>query len=197
MVAALSRTVAAPRQMGPRPATTPEAPLKPRLRLVPSAGPASATPGQVPSLAPGQVRSTAASAAGPKSAAARPVPAAARPVPAAARPALAEPPLRLTARGRMVVAAVAAVLVTALLVVVSVVVGAGPAAQATNHPVSRQAAEKGLARVTVRPGESLWSVAEAADPDADTRIVVQEIIELNGLNGMVVNPGERLLVPRG
>ncbi len=97
----------------------------------------------------------------------------------------------------MVVAAVAAVLVTALLVVVSVVVGAGPAAQATNHPVSRQAAEKGLARVTVRPGESLWSVAEAADPDADTRIVVQEIIELNGLNGMVVNPGERLLVPRG
>ncbi|HZR52398.1 MAG TPA: LysM peptidoglycan-binding domain-containing protein [Streptosporangiaceae bacterium] len=125
------------------------------------------------------------------------MPAAARPVPAAARPALAEPPLRLTARGRMVVAAVAAVLVTALLVVVSVVVGAGPAAQATNHPVSRQAAEKGLARVTVRPGESLWSVAEAADPDADTRIVVQEIIELNGLNGMVVNPGERLLVPRG
>lgn len=151
MVAALSRTVAAPRQIGPRPATTPEAPLRPRLRLVP----------------------------------------------AAARAAVADPPLRLTARGRMVVAAGAALLVTALLVVVSVVAGAGPAAQATNHAVSRQAAEKDLARVTVRPGESLWSVAEAADPDADTRIVVQEIIELNGLSGMVVNPGERLLVPRG
>jgi Tfp pilus assembly protein FimV len=97
----------------------------------------------------------------------------------------------------MVVAAMAALLVTALLAVLSVVAGAGPAAQATNHAVSRQAAEKGLARVTVRPGESLWAVAEAADPDADTRVVVQEIIELNGLNGIVVTPGELLLVPRG
>jgi LysM domain len=100
-------------------------------------------------------------------------------------------------RGRVVVATLASLLVTALLVVVSVAAGAGPTAQATNHAVSRQAAEKGLARVAVRPGESLWSVAEAADPDADTRVVVQEIIELNGLNGLVVNPGERLLVPRG
>lgn len=164
MVAALSRTVAAQRQLGPRPATMPDAPPKPRLRLVPPAGP---------------------------------VPAAARPAPAEAIPAPAEPPLRLTARGRMVVATLAALLVTAFLVVVSLVTGAGPTAQATNHAVSRVAAEKGLAQVTVRPGENLWSVAEAADPDADTRVVVQEIIELNGLSGMVVNPGERLLVPRG
>jgi len=168
MVAALSRTVAAQRQLGPQPATMPDAPPRPRLRLVPPAVPPAG-----------------------------PAPAAARPAPAEATPALAEPPLRLTARGRKVVATLAALLVTAFLVVVSLVTGAGPAAQATNHAVSRAAAEKGLARVTVRPGESLWSVAEAADPDADTRVVVHEIIELNGLSGMVVNPGERLLVPRG
>jgi LysM repeat protein len=95
----------------------------------------------------------------------------------------------------MVLAALAALLITVVLAVLSVVAGAGPAAEATSHAVSRQAAEKGLVRVTVRPGQSLWSVAEAADPDADTRVVIQEIVELNGLTAIVVNPGERLLVP--
>ena len=47
------------------------------------------------------------------------------------------------------------------------------------------------------PGQSLCSVAEAADPDADTRIVIQQIIDLNALTGTVVQPGERLWVPRG
>jgi hypothetical protein len=106
-------------------------------------------------------------------------------------------PVRLTRRGRMVVATLVALLVSALMVAICVVIGAGPAAQATNHPISRQAAEKGLVRVTVQPGQSLWSVAEAADPDADPRVVIPEIVELNGLSGIVVNPGEQLLVPRG
>ena len=35
--------------------------------------------------------------------------------------------------------------------------------------------------MAVRPGQSLWSVAESADPDADTRVVIRQIIQLNAL----------------
>ena len=58
-------------------------------------------------------------------------------------------------------------------------------------------AQQGLAQVAVRPGQSLWSVAESADPGADTRVVIQRIIDLNGLTGNVVFAGQRLWVPRG
>lgn len=119
---------------------------------------------------------------------------AARPRPArdqATRPETANPPLRLTRRGRIVVAVAAALVLAALSLVIA------SAAQATNHPVSSRAAEQGLAQVTVHPGQSLWSVAESTDPAADTRIVIQQIIELNGLTGNVVFTGQRLWVPRG
>ncbi|HME65326.1 MAG TPA: LysM peptidoglycan-binding domain-containing protein [Streptosporangiaceae bacterium] len=119
---------------------------------------------------------------------------AARPRPArdqATRPETANPPLRLTRRGRVVVAVAAALVLAALSLVIA------SAAQATNHPVSSRAAQQGLAQVTVHPGQSLWSVAENADPAADTRVVIQQIIELNGLTGNVVFTGQRLWVPRG
>ncbi len=105
------------------------------------------------------------------------------------RPARA--PLRLTRRGRFVIATAAALLVTIVLLIAS------GAAQATSHPVSARAAEQNLAQVVVRPGQSLWSVAESADPNADTRVVIQQIIELNGLTSDAVFAGQRLWVPRG
>jgi hypothetical protein len=119
---------------------------------------------------------------------------AARPRPArdqATRPETANPPLRLTRRGRVVVAVAAALVLAALSLVIA------SAAQATNHPVSSPAVQQGLAQVTVHSGQSLWEVAENADPAADTRVVIQQIIELNGLTGNVVFAGQRLWVPRG
>ena len=109
----------------------------------------------------------------------------------ATRPETANPPLRLTRRGRVVVAVFTALVLAALSLVIA------STAQATNHPVSARAAQQGLAQVTVHPGQSLWSVAESADPAADTRVVIQQIIELNGLTGNVVFAGQRLWVPRG
>lgn len=111
--------------------------------------------------------------------------------PGRARGQAASVPLRLTRRGRVVVAVAAVV----LLAVLSLVIVAS--AQATNHPARSGAAQHYLSQVTVRPGQSLWSVAENADPDADTRMLVQQIIELNGLTGTVVFAGQRLWVPRG
>ena len=118
--------------------------------------------------------------------AARRAPAA--PVPAAPVPAAS--PLRLTRRGRVVVAAAAVLLVVAFSLIVA------GAAQAISHSAAPGAARPGLARVVVRPGQSLWSVAESADPDADTRLVIQQIIQLNALTGDTVFAGQRLWVPR-
>jgi hypothetical protein len=100
-------------------------------------------------------------------------------------------PLRLTRRGR-VVAATAAVL---LLTVISLLVAG--VAQATNNGPSPRAARQNLIQVVVHPGQSLWSVAESADPDQDTRAVIQQIIDLNSLNGDTVFAGQQLWVPRG
>jgi hypothetical protein len=100
-------------------------------------------------------------------------------------------PLRLTRRGRVVVSAVAALLVTVIFLL------AAAAAQATSHAPSPRAARQSLVQVVVRPGQSLWSVAENADPDQDTRAVIHQIIDLNALNSDVVVAGQQLWVPRG
>jgi len=100
-------------------------------------------------------------------------------------------PLRLTRRGRVVAAAAAALLVTAMSLL------AAGVAQATSHPLSPHAARQNLVQVIVRPGQSLWSVAEGADPDQDTRAVIQQIIDLNALSSDVVFAGQQLWVPRG
>jgi hypothetical protein len=112
-----------------------------------------------------------------------------RPGPAGGQPATV--PLRLTRRGRVVVAVAVALLLAALSLVIAA------SAQATNHPLPSRGAQQNLTQVTVRPGQSLWSVAENADPGADTRAVIQQIVELNGLTGDVVFAGQRLWVPRG
>jgi len=100
-------------------------------------------------------------------------------------------PLRLTRRGRVVVALAAALLVTMVSLLLAGV------AQATNDGPSPRAARENLAQVIVRPGQSLWSVAESADPGQDTRAVIQQIIDLNSLNGDSVFAGQQLWVPRG
>ncbi|MGH3160993.1 MAG: LysM peptidoglycan-binding domain-containing protein [Streptosporangiaceae bacterium] len=100
-------------------------------------------------------------------------------------------PLRLTRRGRVVIAIAAALLVTMVSLLLAGV------AQATNNGPSPRAARQNLVQVSVRPGQSLWSVAESADPDQDTRAVIQQIIDLNSLNGDTVFAGQQLWVPRG
>ncbi len=118
--------------------------------------------------------------------------------PAPARPArrqpprapVADPPLRLTRRGKIVVAVASALLAAGL----SLVIATG--AQAVSHGGS-DAGQQGVAKITVRPGQSLWSVAESADPNADPRSVIQQITELNGLTADTVMPGQSLWVPRG
>jgi LysM domain-containing protein len=99
------------------------------------------------------------------------------------------PRRRRTRRDRMAVTGVSALLAGALSV------GLATAAQATRAGSSSPG--RYLAKVAVRPGQSLWSLAEAYDPDADTRQVVQQIKQLNSMAGDQVRAGEVLWVPRG
>lgn len=97
--------------------------------------------------------------------------------------------LRLTRRGRIVFTTLAA---TPLVVWAFVVVlGAGGAAADAEGAGLRA----GLEYVTVDAGASLWEIAESVDPSADPRVVIDEILRLNGLDDAVLEPGQRLAVP--
>jgi LysM domain len=134
---------------------------------------------------------------------ARPVPA--RPVPARlGRPVLVGRPvsapraagavpsrrIRLTRRGRIVVAALAVVAACGLFV-------AGASAAQASSPAAAHAATGSGQRIIVQPGSTLWSIAENADPHADARTVVQEMLQANRLKTADIAAGQRLWVPRG
>jgi LysM domain-containing protein len=105
------------------------------------------------------------------------------------RTAGAAPATRLTPRGRLTVTGVSALLAGALSC------GLATAAQASH---TGPAAPGGyVTRVEVLPGQSLWSIAEAHAPDADTRVIIHEIQQLNAMTSDQVQPGESLWVPRG
>jgi hypothetical protein len=113
-----------------------------------------------------------------------------------ARPAPRRNAVRLTRRGRLVVT----VMLTAVslsLVVLAWLAIAARAAQATDGGQSPGAVYQNLTSVVVHPGQTLWSIASQAEPTADPRAVMQQIIELNALHGTNVVPGQRLWVPRG
>lgn len=53
----------------------------------------------------------------------------------------------------------------------------------------------GYEQVTVKPGDTVWSIASDRYPGADTREKVDEILRANGLREPTVFPGEHLRVP--
>jgi hypothetical protein len=100
----------------------------------------------------------------------------------------------LTRRGRVVVAGLLTAAALLAVVLLGLVAAAKAQAAGGSPPGS---VYRNLASVVVRPGQTLWSIASRAQPRADPRIVVQQIIELNALTGTGIDPGERLWVPRG
>jgi LysM domain len=101
--------------------------------------------------------------------------------------------VRLTRRGRAVAAVLIITGVTAAALLISLVVSGG--AQATNHGQAR-AGYQGMREIVVRPGQTLWSIASKAEPSADPRTVVAEIMSANALTGTGITAGQLLYVPR-
>jgi hypothetical protein len=111
---------------------------------------------------------------------------------AQARPQAGAAPLRLTRRGRIVVVLLAAVLATAAITVASMALSG---AQAANHG-RPDGGYAGMHQVVVQPGQTLWSIATAAEPSADPRQVIQEILTANSMTGGTIQAGQLLWVPK-
>lgn len=98
------------------------------------------------------------------------------------------PRLRITRRGRAVIA----VLVAVPLAVAAAAFGLGAVGAAAG---TGSGSASSFQYVTVEPGESLWQVAESVAPTADPRDVVADILDLNNLSSGQVQPGQRLAIP--
>lgn len=97
--------------------------------------------------------------------------------------------LRLTTRGRRVLAALASV---PAVVALSIAIVSGGGALASGE----QSAPAGtFETVTVMPGDTLWSVAERVAPTADPRDVVDAIMRLNALSSARLEAGQQVAIP--
>ncbi|NEC92782.1 LysM peptidoglycan-binding domain-containing protein, partial [Streptomyces sp. SID12501] len=95
-------------------------------------------------------------------------------------------PLRLTARGRVVVWGLGLL----------VAAGAGGVAVSAQADGPRSAME--VERVVVAPGQTLWGIAsEVAAPGEDVRDVVLRLQRLNELPSAGLTAGQTLVVPVG
>jgi nucleoid-associated protein YgaU len=103
-------------------------------------------------------------------------------------------PVRLTRRGRRLVAAlVIGVVIVAVTVLWMSVAGS---VQASSHGSAQGSPYQGMTQVVVRPGQTLWSIAAAAEPSGNLWAVVQQIINVNALSSASVQAGQLLWVPR-
>ncbi len=97
--------------------------------------------------------------------------------------------LRLTVRGRRVLAAAAAL--PAVLVLSLAIIGGGAALASRDAGAPADS----FTTITVSSGDSLWSIAQEVAPNADPRDVVDAIVRLNALDGVTIAAGQRLAIP--
>lgn len=109
-----------------------------------------------------------------------PVPTSVEPVPAR------QVPVHITRRGRLLLTALALLLVT--LTCVMALRALAPTPGFSAEPVS-------AGYMTVMPGDTLWQIAGELSPSSDPRDVVASIVELNDLDSAAVFAGQRLAVP--
>lgn len=110
---------------------------------------------------------------------------------AAVIPAPSATRLRLTARGRGVLLALAAV---PLAVGIGFAAISGGSAIASGGDAS-SVSSADFATVTVMPGDTLWSIASSIAPAADPREVIGEIARLNLLPSGQLQIGQELAIP--
>ena len=109
------------------------------------------------------------------------------------RPVAGQAPLRLTRRGRAVVATIVVAAVVALALAIALAAAGGARAASPGQP---GAGHQGMHEIVVQSGQTLWSIASAAEPTADPRLVVPQIMAANGLTSTNVAVGQLLWVPR-
>lgn len=97
--------------------------------------------------------------------------------------------LRLTTRGRRVVAVLAS-LPAVIALSVAVISGGGALASGEGGAPAGT-----FDTITVMAGESLWSIAQDVAPQADPRDVVDALVRLNALGSGQLDAGQTLAIP--
>jgi hypothetical protein len=101
-----------------------------------------------------------------------------------------QPGIRLTARGRRLVAGLVVVLVAVAVYAVSALF-AGIASASTSDVTFTE-----TSIVVVQPGQTLWEIATEIDSSADPRAIIDVIEDLNAMaNGEVIQAGSAIVVP--
>ncbi len=98
-------------------------------------------------------------------------------------------PIRLTRRGRFLVSALSFIFMLAISAV-SLVGLATTGAKASNEESNTS-----TTKIVVAPGETLWTIAARVNPEIDPRAVIEQIKDLNVIEGSSIYSGQILLVP--
>ncbi len=109
---------------------------------------------------------------------------------ASARPSTtARTRLRLTVRGRRLLAGIVSVPAVAAFGFAILSGGGALASGEAGAPIGS------FDTVTVMPGDSLWSIAQDIAPAHDPRDVIYDVMSLNALESAVVDAGQSLAIP--
>jgi LysM repeat protein len=69
-------------------------------------------------------------------------------------------------------------------------------AQASNQAVSSSAVSASVHYVSVRSGDTLWTMAETYAPNSDPREWIDKVVSLNNLSSIDLVAGQRIAVPK-
>lgn len=97
--------------------------------------------------------------------------------------------LRITARGRRVLASLVALPIAAALGLAILGGGSALATRDAGAPADS------FTTVTVSAGESLWAIAGEVAPGHDPRDVIDAIVRLNALDSVELQAGQILAIP--
>ena len=97
--------------------------------------------------------------------------------------------VRLTPRGRLlarlaVITSLSILLLSGFAAITGATAGSADTALPTPY-----------VKVSVKPGETLWSIAESIAPHGDRRSLVADIVEINNLKSPELQAGQKIYIP--
>jgi len=97
--------------------------------------------------------------------------------------------VRLTPRGRFV-ARLAVITSLSVLLLSGFAAVTGATAGSTDSAIPTP-----YIKVSVKPGETLWSIAASIAPEGDRRSLVADIVEVNRLKSPELQAGQKIFIP--